>query len=101
MVIIKGLFIEVVFIAIQHSLNSLYLAVKDGFQFRHLNFTQKLLNASEKTIWPRELLSCQCRLHVPEKLEVRRCQVRTVRRMGYSNNRFFSEKFSRAFERWT
>jgi hypothetical protein len=39
------------------------------------------------------LLSRQCHLHVPEKPEVRRRQVRTVRRMVYSNNRMFSEKF--------
>jgi hypothetical protein len=32
-------------------------------------------------------LSCQCRLHVPEKPEVRRCQVRTVSRMGHSNSK--------------
>jgi hypothetical protein len=31
-----------------------------------LNFTQKFMNASEKVLWPRELLSCQCSLHLPE-----------------------------------
>jgi hypothetical protein len=36
-----------------------------------------------------------------EKPEVRTCQVRTVRRIGYSNRRMLSEKFSEAFERWT
>jgi hypothetical protein len=38
-------------------------------------------------------LSCQCRFHVPEKPEARRRQVRTVRRMWYSNNTNFSKKF--------
>jgi hypothetical protein len=74
--------------------------VKDEFQFRPLIFTQKFVNASEKILWPGKLLLCQCHLHVPENPEVRRCQVRTVRRMGSSNNRIFSEKFSEAFERW-
>jgi hypothetical protein len=101
MVIIEGLVMKVVSMVIQHPLNPLYPAAKDEFQFRPLNVTQKLLNASEKILWPEELFFCQCRLHVPEKPEVRRCQAQTVRRMGYSNNRLFGEKFSEAFERWT
>jgi hypothetical protein len=71
MVIIKGLLMEVVSIVIQRPLTLLYPVVKDGFQFRRPDFTQKFLNASEKILWPGELLSCQCRLLVPEKPEVR------------------------------
>jgi hypothetical protein len=48
MVIIEGLLIKVVFNVIQHPLNPLYPVVKDEFQFRPLNVTQKFLNASEK-----------------------------------------------------
>jgi hypothetical protein len=40
-VIIEGLLTEVVSIAVQHPLNPFYLVVKDEFQFRPLNFTQK------------------------------------------------------------
>jgi hypothetical protein len=101
MVIIQGLLVEVVSVVIKHSLNPLYPMVKDEFQFRLLNFIQKSLNASEKILWPGKLLSCQCRLHVPEKPKVRKYQVRTVRWMGYPNNRIFNEKFSEAFDRWT
>jgi hypothetical protein len=60
---------EAIFIVIQHPLNPLYPVVKEKVQLRPLNFTQKLLNASQKILWPGELLSCQCRLHVPEKPE--------------------------------
>jgi hypothetical protein len=69
MVIRRGLPMEVFSIVVQNPLNSLYAVVKNEFQFRHLNFTQKFLKASEKILWPGELLSCQCRLHVPEKPE--------------------------------
>jgi hypothetical protein len=93
MVIIEGLLMKVVSIVIQHPLNPLYSVVKDKFQFRSLNFTQKILNASEKILWPRELLSCQCCLHVREKPEAKTYQVRTVKRMAYPNDRIFSEKF--------
>jgi hypothetical protein len=71
MVIIEGLLIEVVSIVIQCPLNPVYPGMKDEFQFRPLNFTQKSLNASEKILWPGELLSCQYRFHVPEKPEVK------------------------------
>jgi hypothetical protein len=57
MVIIEGLLMEVFSIVIQHPLNPLYPVLKGEFQFRPLNFTQKFLNASEKT---RGLGSC-CR----------------------------------------
>jgi hypothetical protein len=57
MVVIEGLLMEVVSIVVQHPLNPLYPVVKDEFQFRCLNFTQKELNASEKILWPGELLS--------------------------------------------
>jgi hypothetical protein len=86
MVIREGLFMEVVFIIIQHPLKPLHPVVKDKFQFRPLTFTQKFLNASEKILWPGELLPCQCRLHVLEKPKVRRCEVGSVRQMEYSNN---------------
>jgi hypothetical protein len=69
MVILEGLFMEVISIVIQHPLNPLYPVVKDEFQFRPLNFTQKFLNASEKILWPGELLFCLCRVHVLEKPE--------------------------------
>jgi hypothetical protein len=69
MVIIKGLHMEGVSIVIQHPVNPHYPMVKDEFQFRPLNFIQKFLNASEKILWPGELLFSQCRLHVPEKSE--------------------------------
>jgi hypothetical protein len=98
MVIIEGLFMELIFIVIQHPLNTLYPLVKDEFQFKSLNFTDRFLNAGEKTLWPGELLFCQYRFHVPEKSEVRMCQVRTVRQMGYSNNRIFSVGSSETFE---
>jgi hypothetical protein len=71
MVIMDDLFMEIVPIIIQHLLNPVCPVVKDEFQFRPLSFTQKFLNASEKIFWPGELLSCQCRLHVPEKPEAR------------------------------
>jgi hypothetical protein len=93
MVTIEGLLMEVVSIVIQHPLNPLYPVVKDKFLFRPLNSTQEFLDASEKILWSGELLSCQCPLHVLEKPEVRRCAVRTVRRMQYLNNRIVSEKF--------
>jgi hypothetical protein len=101
MVMTEGLLMEVVSTVIQHPLNPLYPVVKNEFQFKTLNFTQKFLNASEKILWPGEMLSCQCRLHVPEKPEVRRCQAKAVGRTGYSYNRILSEKFSEASEEWT
>jgi hypothetical protein len=79
MVIIQGLLTEIIFIIIQHPLNPFYPVVKDGLQFRPLNFTQKFRNANEKILCPEELLPCHYHLHVPEKPEVRRYQVRTVR----------------------
>jgi hypothetical protein len=87
---------EVVSIIIQHPLNLLYPVVKDEFQFRPLNFTQKFLNASEKILCPEELMSYRCRLHVPEKPEFKIDQVRIVRRMRYSNNRIFRGKILRS-----
>jgi hypothetical protein len=48
MMIIEGLLIEIVSIVIQHPLNPLGPVVKEEFQFRPLNFTQKFLNTSEK-----------------------------------------------------
>jgi hypothetical protein len=71
MVIREGLLIEVVSIFVQHLLNPLYPVVKDEFQFRPLNVTQKFLNTNEKILWPGELLVCQGSLHVPEKPEIR------------------------------
>jgi hypothetical protein len=50
MVIREGLGMEVVSIVIQHPLNPLYPVVKDGFQFRPMNFTPKSLNANEKIL---------------------------------------------------
>jgi hypothetical protein len=73
MMIIEDLPMDVVSIVIQHPWNPLYPVVKDEFQFRHLNFIQKFLSASEKILRPGEPLSCQCRFHVPEKPEVRMC----------------------------
>jgi hypothetical protein len=96
MVPMEGIFMGVISIVIQHSLNRLYSVVKDKFQFRPLNFTQKFLNASEKIVWPGKLLACQCSPHMPEKPEVRRCHVRAVKQMGYSNNRIFSQKVHRS-----
>jgi hypothetical protein len=52
MVIIKGLFMEVVFIVIQHPLSPLYPVVKDEFQFRPLNFTHKFLMAVRRSSGP-------------------------------------------------
>jgi hypothetical protein len=69
MVLIEGLLMEVVSIVIQHLLSPLSPVVKDEFQFRSLNFTQKFLNANEKILWLGELFSCQYRLHVLEKPE--------------------------------
>jgi hypothetical protein len=97
MVVIERFLMEVVSIVIQRPLNPLGPVVKDEFQFRSLNFTQKFLNASEKILWPGELLSWRCRLHVPKKPEVRKCEVRTVRRIGYSNDGIFSETVLRGF----
>jgi hypothetical protein len=62
---------EVVSIVIQHPLNPFYPVVKDEFQSRPLNFTQKYLNTSEKILWHGELLSCQSGLHVLDKPEIR------------------------------
>jgi hypothetical protein len=95
MVIIEGLLLEVVSIVTQNLSNPLYPVVKDEVQFRPLNVTEKFLTASEKILWPGEPWSCQCRLHVPEKPEVRMCQLRTVTRMRYANNIIFSEKVLR------
>jgi hypothetical protein len=81
MVIIKGSVMEVVSVVIQHQLNLLYPVVNDEVQFRPLNLTQKFMNASEEILSPGGLLFCQCCLHVAEKPEVRRCQVRTARWM--------------------
>jgi hypothetical protein len=52
MVITEGLFMEIVSIAIQHTLNPFYSEAKDESQFRPLNFTQKFLDGSEKILWP-------------------------------------------------
>jgi hypothetical protein len=71
MVIIESLLREAVSILIQHPLSLFYPVMKDEFQLRPLNFTQKFLNASEKIFWPGELSSCQCPLHLPEKPEGR------------------------------
>jgi ABC-type dipeptide/oligopeptide/nickel transport system ATPase component len=57
MVIIKGLVTEVISMVIQNPFNPLYPVVKGEFQLRPLNFTQKYLKASEKILWPGELLS--------------------------------------------
>jgi hypothetical protein len=73
MVVIEGLFMEVVSIVMQHPFNPRYPVVKDEFQFRLLNFTHKFLNDFEEVFWPRGPLSCHCRLHVPEKPKFRRC----------------------------
>jgi hypothetical protein len=62
---------EIVSIVIQHPLNPLYPVVKDEFQFRPLNLSQKSLNASEKIPWSGKLSFCQYCLHAPEKPEVR------------------------------
>jgi hypothetical protein len=72
-VIIEDLLIEVLPIVIQQPLNPLSPVAKDEFQFRSPHFTQKGLNASEKSLWLGKLLYCQCRLHVPENPEARRC----------------------------
>jgi hypothetical protein len=58
MVVRECLLTEIVSIVMQHALNPLYPVVKDEFQFRPLNFSQKFVNATEKSLWPRELLSC-------------------------------------------
>jgi hypothetical protein len=50
MVTREDLITEVVSIVIQHPLNPLYPVVKDEFQFRPMNFTQKFMNASEKVL---------------------------------------------------
>jgi hypothetical protein len=73
MVITEGLLMAVVSIIIQHPLNLPYLVMKDDFQSKHLNFTQKSQSANDKILWPGELLICQFRLHISEKPEVRRC----------------------------
>jgi hypothetical protein len=96
MVIVECVLTEVVSIGIQHPLNPLYPVVKDEFQVRLLNLTRRFLNANKKILWPEELLSCQCSLHVPEKSEARMCQVRIVRRMEYSKNRIFSKNVLRS-----
>jgi hypothetical protein len=85
MVIIKTLLMEGVSIVIQHPSNVLYPVVKGQFRFRPPKFTQKLLNAGQKILWPEKLLSSQCRLHVPEQPEVRRW-------MRCWNNIIFREK---------
>jgi hypothetical protein len=71
-VTIEGLLVEIISIVIQRPSNPLYPVVKDEFQFTLLNFTQKLLNTSEKILRPGELLFCQYRLHAPEKPEITR-----------------------------
>jgi hypothetical protein len=62
MIIIEALLMEMVSIVIQYPLNPLYPVVKDEFQLRPLNVTQKFLNTSEKILWPGELLSCSLKL---------------------------------------
>jgi hypothetical protein len=84
MVVIEGLLMEVVSIIIQHPSNPVYPVVKDEFQFRLLNLTQKFMNAREKILWPRGTVvlpmppSC-IRKTKNQKPELRRCEVRTVR----------------------
>jgi hypothetical protein len=70
MVIIECLLMEVVSIAIQHPLHSLYPVVKDEFQFRSLNFTQKFLNASEKILWPGECCPANAAFICPKSQNV-------------------------------
>jgi hypothetical protein len=53
MVIIEGLLTEIVSIVIQHPSNLLCPVLKDEFQFRPLNFTQKFLNNNRKILWSR------------------------------------------------
>jgi hypothetical protein len=103
MVIIEKLHMEVVSIGIQHTLNPLYPMVKDEFQSRPLNFTQNVWVPVRRFSDPGNCCPASTAFMWPEgqKSEIRRCQVRTVRRMGYSNKSFFSRKFSEAFERWT
>jgi hypothetical protein len=61
-----GFLTEVVSIVIRQPLSPFYPVVKDEFQFRHLKVTQKFLNASEKILWPGEVL---CGFYVSEKAD--------------------------------
>jgi hypothetical protein len=74
---------ELVSVATQHPWNSLDPVVKD--RFRSLNLVRKGLNAFKNVRWPSEVLSCQYVLHMPEKLEVQVCQVRTIWLMKHSS----------------
>jgi hypothetical protein len=105
MVIIEGLLMEVVSIVVRHPLNPLCPVVKDKFQFRPLNCTQKFLNSrmrERRSSGPGSCCSASTAF-VYQKPEARsqRCQARTVRRMGCSNNRILSKKFPEDSEWWT
>jgi hypothetical protein len=67
---------------------------KDEFPFRPLNFIQKFLNASEKILWPGELLFFQHRLHVSKNQKSEGAKS-GLWRMEYPNDRIFSEKVLR------
>jgi hypothetical protein len=71
LVIIDGLLMEMVSIIIQYPLNPLDPVVKDEFQFRPLNLTQKTLSASEKIFWSGELLFARAGSNVNEKFSYR------------------------------
>jgi hypothetical protein len=82
------------------SSNTLDPVVDNIFQFKCLNLVQKHLCDIKRFLWLRELFFCQCALHVAEKLEVRGRQIKTIDRMGHSNNIILGQKASEAFECW-
>jgi hypothetical protein len=57
MTMMEGLFMEVVWIVIQHPSNALCPIMEDRFQFGPQSFIQKPLTAIKTIGWPSELLS--------------------------------------------
>jgi hypothetical protein len=98
MVMTEVLFMEVLSIIIQRSSKSLDPVVEDMFQFRPLNLVQKCVNAVKRIPWSGILLACQYILHTAEKLEVRECDGRALRRIQNQNNVILVTKKSEAFE---
>jgi hypothetical protein len=61
--------------------------------FWWLNFIQKLSDCLQQLFWIVGGLADEQSLHITGKPEVRWCKIRTVRRVGYTFNVVFGDKF--------
>jgi hypothetical protein len=66
MVMMKGLFMEKLFVVVQRPSNSLDSVTRDMFQFRSLKLVHKYLNAIQKGCCFNELLPCECAIHMTQ-----------------------------------